>query len=459
VTGTDIELCYLPAAELAKGYAARRFSPVEVVTAFLRRIDAMDSDLHSYITVLRETARSAASDAERRYAAGVPLGPLDGVPIGLKDVIDTAGIRTTANSRHFLDRIPRSDATVVERLRQRGAIVLGKHTMYEFASGTPGPKDPFPAARNPWDPELVPGGSSSGSAAAVAAGLCAGAIGSDTGGSIRGPASYCGVVGFKPSPGLLSTRGVVPLSWTLDHVGPIARTVDDAALLLQAGTTDNTNFSTIGMSIDGLRLGAPISLVEAAQDLDAQTITAYHGAINDFRRRGIAVDEVTVPEYDFVGAVSHTILAAEAFTYHRYRLQRAPSLFGAEFRSRLLQGALLSANDYVTALRGRTLLSRAMTELMRSFDALILPATPHPAWSFAEEMSPDRWRWTSFTRLFNLTRQPAIAIPCGFTSSGLPIGLQIAGRPLEDTTVLALARAYEREHTWYLRHPNDPHAN
>jgi aspartyl-tRNA(Asn)/glutamyl-tRNA(Gln) amidotransferase subunit A len=462
----DRELCYLSISDLGRAYREHRCSPVEVTEAHLRRIDALEPALGCYITVTAVRATAAAEEAARRYMRGTPLGPLDGIPLGLKDLFDTAGVLTTAGSRQFMDRVPADDSDVVRSLVRGGAVLIGKHSMFEFASGMPAPDVPFPTARNPWDTAVVPGGSSSGSAAAVAGGLCAGAFGSDSGGSIRGPASYCGVVGFKPSAGILSRTGVIPLSWTLDEVGPIARTVEDAAVLLHTAAGHSSNqrrehapptpesvVSPASAVIRGLRIGFPRSLVRSSPDLDGETMAACERALADLESRGAHVEEIEIPGAEHANAVVQTLITSEALAYHERRAREAPERFGSVFYGRLLQGALLSAADYIAAQRGRVWLARAMREVMAAVDLLVMPTTPHPARPFGAASDVSIWDATNFTRIFNVSRQPAITIPCGFTERGLPIGLQLAGRLFDDATVLSVAAAYEREHEWSSRHP------
>jgi aspartyl-tRNA(Asn)/glutamyl-tRNA(Gln) amidotransferase subunit A len=462
---TEVEVCYLSIVELSQAFASGELSPTEVTEAYLRRIERLDERLHCYITVTAEAARAAAQAAERRMRAGTALGPLDGVPIALKDLYDTVGVRTTGHSPLYADRVPTEDATTVRLLAEAGAVPLGKLSMHEFASGSPELDGVFPPARNPWNADLVPGGSSSGAGAAVVAGLCAGALGSDTGGSIRGPASLCGIVGLKPTYGLVSRVGVLPLSWTLDHVGPMTRTVEDTALLLQAlagfdpadpasarvEIPDYRAGSAAGVA--GLRIGAPLSYVEAAPDLDPETLAAYRQALTAFEQLGARVETVELPDVEHSTVVGWVLTVAEAFAFHEPEIQARPELFGRNFYSRVLQGALVSGADYVQAQRGRNVVCASIASVMGKVDLLALPSSAQPAWSFLDEAGRPNWKRTSFTRLFNVTGQPALSLPCGFNAAGLPIGLQLAGRPFEEATVLAAARSYEQAHDWHRRRP------
>lgn len=461
------ETCYLSIAELGRAYTDRLLSPVEVTQAVLRRIERLDGQLHTYITVTADEALQAASASERRFARGDALGPLDGVPIGLKDLYDTAGVRTTAHSPLFAERIPATDAAAVRRIHDAGAVPLGKHAMYEFALGKVELDGIFPPARNPWNPEMIPGGSSSGSAAAVAAGLCAGALGSDTGGSIRWPSSFCGIVGLKPTYGLISRAGVIPLAWTLDHTGPMARTVEDVALLLQVAAGHDPRdpgsahrevphyASKIEAGVTGLRVGAPLSYVERADGLREETYVAYRAALGTLERLGATVENIELPaDVEHAPAVNVTIMVTEALALHQRDARERPELFGRRFYGRLLEAALLTGADYVQALRGRALICRAMSRAMRTVDLIVMPTNLRPAWRFEEDdLVPPQHR-VRFTQLFNITGQPAVSVPCGFSTEGLPIGLQIAARPFEDHLALAAAHAYERAAGWTSRRPS-----
>ena len=459
------ELCYLSIASLGNEYRAKSLAPTEVVEAYLERIQRLDAQVHAYITPTADRARQEASLAEQELARGQDRGPLHGVPIALKDLFNTRGLRTTGHSKVLLDNVPQEDATCVRKLADAGTVLLGKLSMHEFAFGGPDFTAPFPPARNPWDLERVPAGSSSGSGAALAAGLCAGALGSDTGGSIRGPASYCGIVGLKPTYGLVSRSGVLPLAWSLDHAGPMTRTVEDCAILLQAiagyDPLDPASANVpvqdyradLRTGVGGLRIGAPLAYLESVPDLSPETYTVYRAALDELSRLGANVRPVEFPEHEHHQIVNSGILVAEAFTYHQPTLTSHPELYGSRFASRIRDGALLSAADYVTLLRGRALIKRRMAELMQEIDIFAMPTSIHPAETFAEEEATPSFKRTSFTRPFNITGQPAISVPCGFSSAGLPIGLQLVGRPFEDALVLRTAHAYEQSTDWHDRRP------
>ena len=459
------ELCYLPISTLAGEIEARRVSPVEVTEAYLRRIERLDGQIHAYITVTAERARQEAQAAETAIGHGDYRGPLHGVPIGLKDLYDTAGIRTTGHSALFAERVPAADSTCGRQLTEAGAVLLGKLSMHEFAYGPANVDNAFPPACNPWDLERVPSGSSSGSGAALAAGLCAGALGSDTGGSIRGPASMCNIVGHKPTYGLCSRAGVLTLAWSLDHTGPMARTVEDCAILLQvlAGHDPSDPASAnvpipdyranLGKGIKGIRIGAPLAYLETVPDLDPETFSTYRAALDELGRLGAQVESVELPESQHINPMGGIILVAEAYAYHQNCFRDSPHLYGQPFFSRTLPGALLSAADYITAQRARAKIKRGFAELMARVELLALPTFPHPAVTFAEDLATPVWARTSLTRMFNMTGMPAISVPSGFSSKGLPIGLQLAGRPFEDATVLRAAHAYEGATEWHTRWP------
>ncbi len=458
------DLCYLTLAEMGRRIGSRELSPRELTQAHLARIDALDGQLHAYITVTAERALADSRAAEDEITRAGPRGPLHGIPIALKDLYDTAGIRTTAHSLVFIARVPAQDASAAAGLREAGTVLLGKLSMHEFAIGGPDEEGPFPPARNPWDLERIPGGSSSGSGAALAAGLCSGALGSDTGGSIRGPASLCGIVGLKPTYGLVSRYGVIPLSWTLDHAGPMARTVEDTAILLQAivGHDPRDKASAevpvpdyraaLAESPAGLRVGVPWSYLENLPEVDAETFAVFKTAVDDLSKLGARVAAIDIPYVEHVEAIGTVILAAEAYAFHEPNLRERLADYGRPFRRRVLLAALRSAADYVQALRARGRFCRAMQAVMSDFDLIAMPTGPHPAETFAEVAGAPRVR-TSFTRIFNVTGQPSISVPCGFTSAGLPVGLMLSGRVFEDATVLRLAHAYERAHDWHRARP------
>lgn len=461
------DLCYLSIAQLQRAYAERRLSPIEVTKAYLERIEALDGQLRSYTTILPDSALAAAKHSEERLTKGAPLGPLEGIPIALKDVIDTSGVRTTGNSPLYADRTPDMDATVVQKLQRAGAILLGKLSLYELHLGFQEEDGPFPPARNPWNIERIAGGSSSGSAVAVAAGLCAGTLGTDTGGSVRGPAAYSGIVGLKPTSGLVSRAGVIPFAWTLDQVGPMTRTVEDAAILLQciAGYdpldvgslhSEIPNYRRhLERDIAGLRIGVPLAFLDNEVDLHPETQKAFKEALDQLQALGAEVQEVELPqEISYASELILIIATAEAFAFHEQNTRTQPHRFGKSFSQVPLIGSLFTAADYIQAQRGRTFVCQAMARVMHNLDLIALPTTSAPAVDFATEKSWSATRRTTLLRrIFSLTGQPTVSVPCGFSQENLPIGFQLAAWHHQDALVLAAAHAYEQATAWHLQRP------
>jgi aspartyl-tRNA(Asn)/glutamyl-tRNA(Gln) amidotransferase subunit A len=445
------------ASELVRG---GKLSPTELTRACLARIEALDSKLNSFITVTADAALTAARQAEAEIRRGDWRGPLHGIPIALKDLVDTQGVLTTAGSRVFAERVPGEDAEVVRRLKAAGAVLVGKLNMHEFAYGASTVVSAFGAVHNPWALERSAGGSSAGSAAAVAAGLCYGAIGSDTGGSIRQPAAYCGIVGMKPSFGLVSTRGVVPLAWSLDHVGPMTRRVRDCALMLQVlAGPDGGDARPTAPALDyagaleqdpGLRLGVPRE--HFWEDLDSDIEAATSAALHVLVTLGGRARDVTL-EAGNDAAVA--VLRAEAYAYHEPYVARSPGLYQAETLRRIQRGADVTAAVYIGARRQIEALQHAACRLFETVDLLVTPTTPVPPPAIAEvasDMDSLRARELAMlrnTRPWNALGLPTISVPCGFTKDGVPIGLQISGAPGDDSRVLALAHAYEQATDWH----------
>ena len=466
MTATPTELCYMTIAQAAPLLRDGQLSPVELTRAFLERIEAIDGRLNSYVTLLPERALAQARAAEAEILRGDYRGPLHGIPIGLKDLYDTAGILTTAMSRVTPDRMPTEDATTVARLNQAGTILLGKLAMHEFALGGPDFTSLFPPARNPWNLAHIPGGSSSGSGAAVAAGLCMGALGSDTGGSIRGPASMCGIVGIKPTYGRVSNFGVVPLSWSQDHCGPMTWTVADNALMLQAlaghdpkdpttSTAPVPDYSAaLRDGIAGMTIGVPRRyFFESGPDVAPETLAAIEGALEVMAELGATVRDVDIPHVEQSRAANQTIMMGEAFAYHEHNLKTRREDYGAMVRDRFLLGGMLTISDYVQAQRVRSLIKREMADALRGVDVLVTPTSPKPAAALEGYSGGATLTGPSFTGPFNASGIPAISTPGGFSSDGLPIGLQIAGKPFDEATVLRVAYAYEQAARWFERRP------
>ena len=464
------ELVFLSIADAAELVAGRQLSPVEIVDAHLRRIDAIDDSLNSFITLLRDESRAAALEAEGAIASGGYIGPLHGLPIGLKDLYYTKGIRTTMGSKIMGEFVPDTDAAVTERFREAGAIVIGKLQMHEFALGATSENPHYGPAHNPWDTGRMTGGSSGGSGSAVASGQCMGALGSDTGGSVRIPASLCGIVGLKPTFGRVSRYGVYPLSWSFDTVGPMTRTVRDAALVLNAiAGHDSRDLSSsrrptedfaerIEDGISGVRIGVPREYF--FERTEPQVTGAVREAASVLEGLGASVDEVSIPVLEHSQTISTPISQAEASQIHTEHLRDRAHDIGADVRSRLYQGALTPATDYIKAQRARTVYNARMAEAFQRFDALIAPTCPVGAPKLGERTlqvgdveEPTLALLSRLTRPFNVSGVPTVSLPCGFTSYGVPIGLQIAGRPFEDASVLRIAHAYEQATEWHKRRP------
>jgi aspartyl-tRNA(Asn)/glutamyl-tRNA(Gln) amidotransferase subunit A len=449
-----VDLLHAPIRVAAAALRRREVSAVELTEAALARIAERNPLINAYITVTAEAARAAAQRADEELRAGTDRGPLHGIPVGVKDLFDVAGVPTTAGSPLFQGRVPSADATAVARLRAAGAVLTGKHNTHELAYGTTTINPHFGAARNPRNPARITGGSSGGSAAAVADGMCFGALGTDSGGSIRGPAALCGVVGLKPTYGRVPLTGVVPLSWSVDHAGPLARTVEDVALLLIAiaGHDPRDPASAVvpvpdfcadlERGVQGLRLG----LLRAPQSERAEP--EVRAAVEQAARRladaGAEIVEVRAPLLEAADAISFTIMGAEAAAYHLARLRAQPERFGADVFERLVTGATLPAVDYIQAQRARTLLTAQVNAWFSQVDAVLLPAAERTA----PEIGPDATRqmraYPSVRRPFNLTGHPAVSVPGGVDAHGLPIGLQIVGRYWDEATVLRVAAAWER---------------
>ena len=461
-------LAYATIADLGKRFRSKELSPVEYATDCLRRIERLDKTLHSFITVTADRALADARAAEAAIRAG-SAGPLAGIPIAYKDLYATKGILTTAGSALLADWIPEDDCTCVRLLQDAGMVMLGKLITHEFAFGIQFPNHRFPAARNPWNPDHIPGGSSSGSGAALAAGLTVGALGSDTGGSIRGPAAFCGIVGLKPTYGRVSRAGAMPLSWSNDHVGPMARTVRDCALLLQvmAGRDplDATSslepvpdyMAALGRSLAGLRVG----LIENFyfQGVHAEMDAAVRRAAEVITQLGARVSEPHVPDPQTMSDVTNIVSRSEAATIHARLLRERPHDVQPVVRSRLELGTRIPAYDYLQALRLRARLTRAfVTEVFSEVDVLMTPVIPEPAPSLAHategpvhELVARQGRFSRLTRPFNGLGLPVLSVPCGFSAAGLPLAFQIAGRPFDEPTVLRLGDAYQQATTWHTR--------
>lgn len=471
--GDRLNLAHLDLNKVSQLVRSKEISPVQLTQECLNRILRLNGKLNAFITVTAESALAEALTAESEIQRGHWRGLLHGVPIALKDIVDTAGLRTTAASELFKDRIPTEDAEVVRRLKAAGAVFLGKLNLHEFAYGGSSVVSYFGPVRNPWDPNLSPGGSSGGSAVAVAARLCYAAIGTDTGGSIRQPASYCGIVGLKPTYGRVSARGVVPLSWSLDHVGPITRSTKDAALLLQAiagyDRQDPASIDSpvpdctagISASTSSLRLGIPRAYfweeldpeIEEAMEVTLATLKKITASQRDIAP--LATDGSYSSWTDPYGAV----FTAEAYTYHKDYIEKSPQLYQRATLKRLRVGSEVAAAKYIQSRREMERLRRSIAHVFENVDVLITPTVRIPPFTIADLQSDlDSVRTKELamlhnTRVLNLTGLPTISVPCGFTRGGLPVGMQITGRPGDEATILRLAHAYEQATDWHKSEP------
>ena len=463
---TTTQLCFLTIREAADLIQRGEISPVELTRAFLDRIDSIDDDIRAFINILPESALIEARSAEAAVLRGGYRGPLHGIPIGLKDLYATKGVLTTANSRVLKNWVPEEDATATARLRSAGAVLLGKLNMSEFAIGGPDPSSLNPPARNPWNLNRMTGGSSTGAAAAIAARLAMGTLGSDTGGSIRSPASLCGVVGLKPTYGRVSRHGVVPLAWTLDHCGPLTATVEDAAIMLQAiaGQDPNDPTSspapvpdlsrTLSEDIRGLTIGIPSNyFFDADQPVDTESMDIVKATFAVLEKLGAKFQEITIPGIEYARPAYTAIMLSEAFAYHQRNLTTRPQDFGDYIRDRFRIGGLFSSADYIQAQRVRQRLTEEMSSVLRNVDVLVTPTSPRPAGTF-ESFDPfAAANGPSYTSPFNLTGLPALSVPCGFTTQGLPVGLQIVGKPFDEATVLRVGYAYQQAARWFEHTP------
>jgi aspartyl-tRNA(Asn)/glutamyl-tRNA(Gln) amidotransferase subunit A len=471
LTETPTELHWLTIAEAARQIERRRLSPVELADALLARIAALDPQLNAFLLPTPEKARERARAAEREIMAGRYKGSLHGIPFGLKDIYATAGIRTTSHSKICENLVPTEDATTVTKLYQAGAVLLGKLATHEFAHGGSSFDLPWPPARNPWNRDHFTGGSSSGAGAAVAAGFVPGALGSDTGGSIRGPAALCGIVGLKPTYGLVSRAGVYANSFTFDHAGPMTWTVEDCAILLQAIAGNDPKDpasadrpvpdyrAALTGDIRGVRIGIVRHLYEDDVTVAPEVRAALEEACAVFRHLGATLEDVRIrPAADYY-AVKITIAESEQYAIHEEELRTRPGDFGADFLGRALPAVLYSGADYVQAQRERRLMLAEMAPIYAKYDLLVTPTAPGPAPRLGTWRTIGFWQNSSLTTPFNVTGGPALAQCMGFTAAGLPLSLQLVGRPFDEATVLRAAHAYETATHWRRRRPSlDPGA-
>ena len=431
---------------------------VALTEAAIARMEATEARLNAFITPTPDDALAAARQADADLAAGNDHGPLHGIPIAIKDLCATRGIRTTAGSAVLTDWVPDFDATVVRKLHEGGAVSLGKLNLHEFAFGTTSMNEHYGAVHNPWDLSRHPGGSSGGSGAAVAAGVVFGAIGTDTGGSIRMPAALCGTAGLMPTYGVVSRKGVTALSWSLDHIGPLTRTAEDSALFLKtiagydAGDPGSLHTpdgwdptSEIGMPLSGLRIGVARSQFERVQP---EVAARVNEALDVIRKLGASVTDVQIPMLD--EGFQLPIISAEAASYHARWLQESPEKYSDSVRRAILNGFGVSAVEYLDALRIRREFTDEVRVVMEQVDAVAMPTCP----AVAEEIETDHQYYMAvLTSPWDHTGQPVISVPCGFGTGHLPVGISFAGRPFEEATICRIAHAYEQESGWWQQHP------
>jgi len=451
-------------AEASAGIAAGTLSPVALTEAALARIAALDPKLNAFITLTGDRARQAAAVAEAEIKAGKKRGPLHGIPYALKDIYDVAGVRTTAHSKLLIDNVAREDAITTAKLEAAGMVLLGKLSTHEFARGGPTDALPFPNAKNPWNTAHFAGGSSSGSAVAVASGMVGLAMGSDTGGSIRLPATFCGLVGMKATYGVISRRGVVPLSFTLDHAGPLTRTVEDCALAMQLlagydpGDPGSAREAVPDYSADlqkgvaGLTIGRARAYdIEAG--VDAEMMAAVDAAAEKWRALGATIVDVVLPSKQRMDACIQTILLAEGFAIHGEWLRTRPQDYGRVTRERLMMGAFVTGGEYVQAQRLRRIITAEVDAVLAGCDAILCAGNPTAAPRVVDVDEGPFRRSHPITGPFNATGHPGLALPCGFGASGLPLGLQLIGRSYAEPMLLRIAQAYEQAAGWLARRP------
>jgi aspartyl-tRNA(Asn)/glutamyl-tRNA(Gln) amidotransferase subunit A len=451
------ELKWLTASEIADAYAARRLSPVELVQTLIAEIEAHNPDCGAFIRIDPEGALAAARHAEQDIMAGRTLGPLHGIPVGAKDNIDFAGVPTTCHSKILLDNVAAQDAACIANLRGAGAIMLGKQSLHEFAFGGPSKELPFPFARHPWNVDYHPGGSSSGSGVALAAGFVPLSVGTDAGGSIRNPAGNCGVVGLKPTYDLVSRRGVFPVAFTLDHVGPMARSVADIALLLD-GLVGPGRERSYGADLDrgvkGLRIGFVRQWHEKDMTADPEVTAALDEVERVLRREGAEVRAIALPRVQEMAAVQRIILLAETFAVHAKWLRERPEDYSLPCRRKVMPGAFLSAGDYVNAQQWRRRMIDAVDDALNEVDVLLTASGMDPPFRIDDGPGLAKTYPRQGRSPFNLTGHPAIAMQSGLSKRlGLPLSVQFVGRGDDEITLLRVAAAYERVTQWSRHRP------
>ena len=459
------DLHWLSVAKMAEAIAAKELSPLELMQALLARVEKLDPRLNAFIKIDGDLALVAAQAAETEIMAGRSRGPLHGVPVGIKDIIDVAGLPTTCHSKVLEENMATDTAVCVSKLRGAGAIVMGKLSTHEFAIGGPSFDLPWPPARNPWNPDHHPGGSSSGSGSGVAAGLFPMALGTDTGGSVRNPASCCGIVGLKPTYGLVSRRGVFPLSFTLDHVGPMTRTVTDNALMLEtiaghdpldpgsAPSVPGHYSSALERGVKGLRIGFIRHFHEIDTPATPEVTAALQHVALSLQMAGAEVRDVVLPTLGEFGAVNRVILQSEAWSIHSKWLRERPGDYGRYGRLRLMAGAFMSSGDYVLAQRRRREMIAAVEEAFRDVDILLCASSMDPACRIDDTPEVERTYPRQARTPFNTTGHPALAMMSGLSSGGLPLSVQFVGRYFDEATVFQVARAWELASGTDRKHP------
>lgn len=463
------KIYYLSISRLSDLIKKKEISPTELVEAYIRRIEALEPRLNSFITVLYDQARDDAKKIEKEIKAG-RFRPLHGIPYGLKDIFYVKGIKNTSGAKVFEHFVPDFDSTLFLRLKQAGAILLGKLNLHPLAYGVTGENEEYGNMHNPWNTDFITGGSSGGNASAVASGQCAFAIGSDTGGSVRIPSALCGIVGLKPTYGLLSRYGMTALAWSQDHPGLMTQNVEDCAFVLSLITGYDKNDPTslniktpdylnaLKGDIRGLRIGLFKEIFETP--LDTEVRESFLNAINKLMMLGAIISEISFPIYHYSMPIASIIQMAEATNYHSELLRKNSERIYLPVRIRLEAGIFISANDYIQAQRARTLFYRQSIEIFKNVDLLATPTVPVTAFPIGKnslivngEKTNVISLLTQYTRPFNLNGFPAISVPCGFSKDQLPIGLQLIGRPLGEPTILKVAYAYEQSTEWHLKRP------
>ncbi|WP_289135806.1 amidase [uncultured Brevibacillus sp.] len=455
------DLFFLDISTLSKLIQTKKISPVELTKQVLQRIEQYNPTVNAYIKVLVEDACQQAEVLERELMEQGVRGPLHGVPIAIKDILETKGHETTAGSKVFENWIPDRDATVVRKLKEAGAILIGKANLHEFAMGATTENPHYGVCRNPWDLERVPGGSSGGSAVAVATGLCYGAIGTDTAGSIRLPAAICGITGMKPTYGRVSRNGCLPFSWSLDHIGPMTRTVKDSAILLKAiagfdpldsataSQADDVMWDQALPDLKGIRLA--VVRAHFFVDLDPEVEWLVEKAMRDMQALGAEIVEIELPGLDEALQALKMIAQSEVLTFHEPILNKYKDWYGEDLKYRFSFGQSISAVQYLNAQRTRSKFSQELREKLKGFDGLLAPANakrPFLIGTVPPDQAIDNMFTLGRTPFGNITGLPALTLPCGFMSGNLPVGMQIIGRPFEERRIFQIAEVYERSQNW-----------